>query len=638
MNPYRMMASMACSQQWTCTLAFLLACAAGQCGFASASGQDCAQVTDVGLEPSHLEAADVNELLSSHIALSEFEASDDYGDDDMADDHPAFMQGAVLRRNTSKEAAVASDQEARTAETENARLQAAKAEAMKAETAALQASEAAAAEVAAAQARASKAESAVLQTARAAAARIEDAKAKAAKAEAVVAETAKAELEAEASSDTAGDSPALVQGAVLRHTGPAGRGLPQEPLDQSSPQGLGSLPENLGIIEAESPLLAPQFPLRSVPRAPARDEGSPRPVMPEPLVERPAATSLEQIAAAVPQPLGREAVVVAATSPAVANASVSGQNSSADLVKFLPPDHEYYRIRELLAGGLAVVLILAFALGCLLRRYVFSKARFGSDASTRRRVEKLRISSGTEIRSMFAMKAPAPERPNPALPLRPGMLMRVQGRVVARPGCTMMAPLSGRACVMYSASASQHQHGGVHQAPVAYHSATSGFGIELDNLPDAVLDVRGEDVLLFDMEGGRFAQEEHFSEAPEAWRAFVMAHLLTGSGGECRNKMNHVDLAAKGLLEFRECALVVGAMVTCVGEVSREGDGRLTLGPWSPPTTPTSSSPSSAMVSRAVPWMTPDSDVLVQRLMVSDDLSLLDKAPPWQTLAQTLLQ
>lgn len=583
---------MTCSMQRTCILAFLLSSAAGQCG-------------------------------------------DDYGDDDMADDHPAFMQGVVLRKNTSKEASFASSQEAHAAEAEDVRLQAAKSEAMKAEAAALQAAEAAAAEVAAAKARASQAESAMLQTARAAAAQVEAARAKAAKAEAVLEETANADVEAEAALDAASDSPALVQGAVLRHAGPAGRGLPRELPDQDFPQGLGHLPTNLSH-EVESAQLVPQFPLRSATRAPTRDDGSPQPVMPEPLVERPSTASFGHTTALETQLLGREAIAEA-TPPAVVNSTSSGQNSSVGFVRLLPPDHEYYRMRELWVGGLAVVLILAFALGCFLRRCIFSKSRFGRDASTRRRVEKLRISSWTEIRSMFAMKAPAPERPQPVLPLRPGMLMRVQGRVVARPGCTMMAPLSGRACAMYSASASQHQHGGVHQAPVAYHSATSGFGIELDNLPDAVLDVRGEDVLLFDMEGGRFAQEEHFSEAPEAWRAFVMAHLLTGSGGDCRNKMNHVDLAAKGLLEFRECALVVGALVTCVGEVSREADGRLTLGPWSPPTTPTSSSPSSAMVSRSVPWMTPDSDVLVQRLMVSDDQSLLDKAPPWQTLAQTLL-
>lgn len=663
-----------CSMQWTCAVIFFSVLAVSQCGIATASSDGCATLTTDG------------ELLTSHeltgvsgVPLDEDRLGfgDDYDDDEALDDTPSFMQGTVQRMNTSKEAAMAAEEDVEmeddhpafmqgavlrknssrevamaTHQAEDAKLLAAKAEAMRAEAATLEATKAAAEQMKAAQAQATRAEAAVLQTAKVATARIEAAKAEAAKAEALVADVANADVEA--ASDVTGDSPAFVQGVVLRRAGLAGRGLAHESMNQ----GLQILPANLSVVEPEvpqqpsqfTPPMEPMAPALDVgtphlePRAPAYDAEAPRPVMPEPLIDRPSASSLAQTGVAASRPHTGETkhatvatesapAAIAAPSPPAMNASqAAGQNPSINIAK-LPPRYSEYRIRDLRAGCLALVIII-FGLGFVLKKYLLSKGRSGSDASTRRRVEKLRISSGTEIRSMFAMSAPAPERPQPVLPLRPGMLMRVQGRVVSRPGCTMMAPLSGRACVMYSASASQHQHGGVHQAPVAYHSATSGFGIELDNLPDAILDVKGEDVLLFDMMSGRFAQEEHFSEAPEAWRAFVMAHLLTGAGGDCRSKMNHVDLAAKGLLEFRECALVVGAMVTCVGEVSRESDGRLALGPWSPPAAP--SSPSSS--ARAVPWMTPDNDVLVQRLMVSDDACLLDKAPPWQTLARTLMQ
>lgn len=504
----------------------------------------------------------------------------EYDDDDMADD-PAFMQGAVIRRNASTDVAVPSEQE-----------------------------------------------------------------------------------------EVMADDPAFVQGALLHHASPAGRGLAQMHTSEAYPQGSPLAPVNLsveaeatqkparvaGAVEPEVPDVLPHdsprlkvvveqevAELEVQPELPKADQ-APRPVLPEPVLDRPHVSSLTENGTAIANPSSAEVSLLATSASAapihtadISNASKATLSDDVKIDTILRRQYEY-RVRDMV-GGLTILTFLVMALCWALKKHCVRckwRGRSSRDASTRQRVEKLRISSGAEIRSMFAMHAP--DRPQPALPLRPGMLMRVQGRVVARPGCTMMAPLSGRACVMYSASSSQHQHGGVHQAPVAYHSSTSGFAIEVENLPDAVLDVKGEDVVLFDMEIGRFAQEEYFSEAPEAWRAFVMAHLLPSAGGGCRDKINHVDLSAKGLLEWRECALVVGATVTCVGEVSRERDGRLSLGPWSPPATPSASSSSSALVSRAVPWMTPDGDALGQRLMVSDDPALLDQAPPWQSLAQTLLK
>merc|ERR1740138_454808 len=45
---------------------------------------------------------------------------------------------------------------------------------------------------------------------------------------------------------------------------------------------------------------------------------------------------------------------------------------------------------------------------------------------------------------------------------------------------------------------------------------------------------------------------------------------------------SHMDVNAQGQLEFCECALVTGSVVTCVGEITRDRNGGLSLYPWRP--------------------------------------------------------
>lgn len=269
--------------------------------------------------------------------------------------------------------------------------------------------------------------------------------------------------------------------------------------------------------------------------------------------------------------------------------------------------------------------------------FAYGRQRFIT--GTRQKAEAIRVSQGAEIRSIFALRrgGGGPRAP-PGQPLSPGMLLRVQGRVISRPEGTLVAPFTSRPCVMYSASVSHQRHDGVHQPPVAYHSAGTDFIIVLLDAPDVSLAVQGPEAQLFDMVTGIHSCEKRFSEAPEAWRGFALAHL--GSNSELpREVSSHIDLSGEGApLEFKECALLAGATVTVIGEISRDRSGGLVMHAWQAESVPMSnSSPSSfgakADLWRATTWerggmSSRDAPRFMEglrgQLLISDDPELLD--------------
>jgi len=163
-------------------------------------------------------------------------------------------------------------------------------------------------------------------------------------------------------------------------------------------------------------------------------------------------------------------------------------------------------------------------------------------------------------------------------------VVRLEGRVVPRASAVtatsnqcLIAPFSLRNAVFYSASVSQNQDDGVHSVPLAFHNASADFDIEIAT-PDSrtiLVRVSKRGVALFDMGGGRFAQEHAFAEAPEAWKGFVISHLTKGPD---RPTAAEVGFMSR-MFEFKESALVAGTMVTAVGELVRGIDGQLELWP-----------------------------------------------------------
>jgi len=222
------------------------------------------------------------------------------------------------------------------------------------------------------------------------------------------------------------------------------------------------------------------------------------------------------------------------------------------------------------------ILILASVLLFILLLAVCALQNVKEDASHRELrtlVGRLTVKSAEDILNQF-------ESPADSSLQKLGMT-RIQGRVVAKNAQAMATPFSDQQCVMYSASASQQRQDGVHQPPLAYHAACSDFAIELDGPTPLQISVHGHDVSLFQMSHGRFCKEASFSDVPEPWRGFALAHLIHGVDASC-NAMSCVDLGAQGALEFCESALLHGSRVTCVGEVVRDRNGELSLCPWRP--------------------------------------------------------
>jgi len=162
--------------------------------------------------------------------------------------------------------------------------------------------------------------------------------------------------------------------------------------------------------------------------------------------------------------------------------------------------------------------------------------------------------------------------------------MRFEGRIKSRQGGSLAAPFSGRRCVSFSSSVSRSRHDSIHSPPLAFHTASSDFEIELSGAPEVSLVIHSHDVSLFAMGDGLHTRENAFPAAPESWQSFVLAHLVPAADasthfGAC------VDLSSDGAsLEFRECALLEGSLVTCVGEVTRDCTGAISLQPWRPQT------------------------------------------------------
>ena len=75
--------------------------------------------------------------------------------------------------------------------------------------------------------------------------------------------------------------------------------------------------------------------------------------------------------------------------------------------------------------------------------------------------------------------------------------------------------------------------------------------------------------------GGRLAVEHQLSEAPDALMQFHAQEHVDADG----HSINNLGLGLERL-QFCESALVVGSLVTCVGEIDRVREGVLFISPW----------------------------------------------------------
>merc|ERR1719316_1360762 len=94
---------------------------------------------------------------------------------------------------------------------------------------------------------------------------------------------------------------------------------------------------------------------------------------------------------------------------------------------------------------------------------------------------------------------------------------------------------------------------------------------------DLRMGVEGEDVFLFNMLNGNFSHTGPFGKAPERLQDFVVTHRGAVPGGQWQGS-SELRMEAD-MLDFQECALLVGAKVTVVGEMARGAGGALELRP-----------------------------------------------------------
>lgn len=253
--------------------------------------------------------------------------------------------------------------------------------------------------------------------------------------------------------------------------------------------------------------------------------------------------------------------------------------------------------------------------------WLWASLRWSKATGPRSIVEALKLSYGAQLENLLQAK----ERYDNVMqtPLSQGNVLRIQGRVVPGAHGSVTSPLWQRESVMYSASVTPKSTNGKYGSPMTVHSCSVDFAIQLLDAPHIQLAVCGQDAMLFDMKRGVYEKDLTLAQAGENWQDFVLNH----AGPERASAaLESEDL----LFQFREVALSLGAVVTCVGEVRRDQYGILSLCPWQKKGYTTATKDS--MTDGYDPF---GSDF--EKVMISDDSSLFPKSSkntiPWDCCA-----
>jgi len=234
----------------------------------------------------------------------------------------------------------------------------------------------------------------------------------------------------------------------------------------------------------------------------------------------------------------------------------------------------------LLALGMAAVLIPGTYIattGLAAQTVLLTRAE---NSTLRKHVEALPVSGPEEVERQLPMSGGYDCKISK--PLSSCQLLRLEATVIGpREGKTLTSPLSRQACVVYSAAVSRQLHDDIHPFPVAFASSSVDFVVSLLEAPHMRVNLLGGDVSLFDMKKGQRVVRRPFAGAPEHFQDFVLSHRAapaaeSGAAWPGSSAPLRADAAP---LEFRECALLVGAQITIVGELHRGADGSLALRP-----------------------------------------------------------
>jgi len=279
-------------------------------------------------------------------------------------------------------------------------------------------------------------------------------------------------------------------------------------------------------------------------------------------------------------------------------------------------------------AGQIPALVAAGVFTLVLLLWFWASRRLSQATGPRSVVEALKLSYGSQVESLLQAK----ERYDSVMqtPLSQGSVVRIQGRVVPGTHGNVTSPLWQRESVMYSASVTPRNPNGTYGLPITVHSRSVDFAIQLLDAPHIQLAVCGQDANLFDMKRGVYEKDLTLADAGENWQDFVLNH----AGAERTSAAFESDDL---VFQFREVALSVGAIVTCVGEVRKDQYGMLGLWPWQGKKngyTKVAKDPGSTGTDGLDPY---GSDL--EKVLISDDSSLFPKSSkhtiPWDCCADT---
>mmetsp|Transcript_22555 Transcript_22555/g.41141 ORF Transcript_22555/g.41141 Transcript_22555/m.41141 type:complete len:263 (-) Transcript_22555:88-876(-) len=144
-------------------------------------------------------------------------------------------------------------------------------------------------------------------------------------------------------------------------------------------------------------------------------------------------------------------------------------------------------------------------------------------------------------------------------------LIRIQAQVLAGTG-SLNSPLTNRRCVSYNVSARRN-----YQLPPLFEVSES---INLLVMPiddkSARIRIAADAVKLSNIMHNWYFQSGTLAKMPQSWRDKAF-------------RDDHGTLSIDSVLEFNECIVEVGCLLTLVGELHRDEDGVLQLRPYEDP-------------------------------------------------------
>lgn len=220
----------------------------------------------------------------------------------------------------------------------------------------------------------------------------------------------------------------------------------------------------------------------------------------------------------------------------------------------------------------AVIVQLLVCFGVLkpFRKPFSSKKHVSQNSDVRSFVQQVVVASSLDLETD---KSPSGSSGNVlAKAVSSGRPVRLEVKIEGAFDRSLMhTPLTQKSCVMYSAMAKCQGE----SIAIANDARQSDFIVSLVDAPWIKVLVSCVDVLCFDMQNGLWRHSENLVSAPEVLKAFVVANMNPDCLAESPSSENDAKK-----IDFEECSLLVGSIVTLVGKLCQSPSGQMILQPW----------------------------------------------------------